>query len=57
MSSEAEQAVSPPSNNTCSPEVLRTLFLFENLEEEQLRWLCAQGTRRKLPRQKSVLRR
>ena len=28
---------------TCSPEELRTLFLFEKLTEEQLAWLCSHG--------------
>ena len=27
----------------CSPEELRTLFLFENLTDEQLAWLCGHG--------------
>ncbi len=27
----------------CSPEELRTLFLFEKLTDDQLRWLCSQG--------------
>jgi signal transduction histidine kinase len=27
----------------CSPEELRTLFLFEKLSDEQLGWLCAHG--------------
>jgi hypothetical protein len=26
---------------TCSPEELRTLFLFEKLTDEQLAWLCS----------------
>jgi signal transduction histidine kinase len=28
---------------TCSPEELRTLFLFEKLNDEQLAWLCSHG--------------
>jgi signal transduction histidine kinase len=28
---------------TCSPEELRTLFLFEQLTDKQLAWLCAHG--------------
>ena len=28
---------------TCSPEELRTLFLFEKLTDEQLAWLCSHG--------------
>jgi signal transduction histidine kinase len=28
---------------TCSPEELRTLFLFEKLTHEQLAWLCSHG--------------
>jgi signal transduction histidine kinase len=28
---------------TCSPDELRTLFLFEKLSEDQLKWLCAHG--------------
>jgi signal transduction histidine kinase len=28
---------------TCSPEELRTLFLFEKLSDEQLGWLCGAG--------------
>ena len=27
----------------CSPDLLRTLFLFEKLDEEQLDWLCREG--------------
>jgi signal transduction histidine kinase len=27
----------------CSPDELRTLFLFEKLNDEQLAWLCAEG--------------
>jgi signal transduction histidine kinase len=28
---------------TCDPDELRTLFLFEKLTDEQLRWLCQRG--------------
>jgi signal transduction histidine kinase len=28
---------------TCSPDELRTLFLFEKLSEDQLKWLCGHG--------------
>jgi signal transduction histidine kinase len=28
---------------TCSPDELRTLFLFEKLSEDQLQWLCGHG--------------
>jgi len=28
---------------TCSPEELRTLFLFQKLTDEQLAWLCSHG--------------
>ena len=28
---------------TCSADELRTLFLFEKLNEDQLEWLCRQG--------------
>jgi signal transduction histidine kinase len=42
MNSKVEQAVSS-RNPTCSTTELRTLFLFESLQEEQLRWLCARG--------------
>ena len=34
-------ATSAPT--TCSPEELRTLFLFEKLTDEQLDWLCSSG--------------
>ena len=33
-------AAQPPS---CSPDELRTLFLFEKLTDEQLAWLCREG--------------
>jgi len=36
---EREQAHELP----CSPEELRTLFLFEKLSDEQLTWLCGHG--------------
>ena len=36
MTEQAEQL-------TCSPDELRTLFLFEKLSDEQLAWLCSHG--------------
>jgi signal transduction histidine kinase len=42
MSGEAEQRLSS-RRLACGPEELRTLFLFEALEQEQLTWLCARG--------------
>jgi signal transduction histidine kinase len=36
MTEQAEQL-------TCSPDELRTLFLFEKLSEDQLKWLCGHG--------------
>jgi signal transduction histidine kinase len=39
MTEQAEQA----EQLTCSPDQLRTLFLFEKLSEDQLQWLCAHG--------------
>ncbi len=33
----------------CSPEELRTLFLFEKLDDEQLAWLCSHGHVEQLP--------
>jgi signal transduction histidine kinase len=36
----ASQAAEPLS---CSPDELRTLFLFERLTEDQLQWLCERG--------------
>jgi signal transduction histidine kinase len=39
-----EQAsASRPAQLPCSPEELRTLFLFEKLTDDQLAWLCAHG--------------
>ena len=32
-----------PPHLPCSPDELRTLFLFEKLTDEQLGWLCARG--------------
>ncbi|MBO0747733.1 MAG: hypothetical protein J2O47_05250, partial [Acidimicrobiaceae bacterium] len=38
---------SPPSRpDTCSPDELRRLFLFESLSDEQLDWLCRRGEAR-----------
>ncbi|HEV2244393.1 MAG TPA: histidine kinase, partial [Streptosporangiaceae bacterium] len=39
MTEQAEQA----QQLTCSPDELRTLFLFEKLSDEQLAWLCSHG--------------
>jgi signal transduction histidine kinase len=33
----------PAQQLTCSPDELRTLFLFEKLTDEQLAWLCSHG--------------
>jgi signal transduction histidine kinase len=38
---EPEQAPSHPAQ--CNPDELRTLFLFEKLTDDQLRWLCQHG--------------
>jgi signal transduction histidine kinase len=35
--------VSTAGESTCDIEELRTLFLFEKLDEEQLQWLCREG--------------
>jgi signal transduction histidine kinase len=39
LTGQAEQA----QQLTCSPDELRTLFLFEKLSDEQLEWLCSHG--------------
>jgi hypothetical protein len=39
LTEQAEQA----QQLTCSPDELRTLFLFEKLSDEQLAWLCRHG--------------
>ncbi|HEX4659457.1 MAG TPA: ATP-binding protein [Streptosporangiaceae bacterium] len=39
MTEQAEQA----QQLMCSPDELRTLFLFEKLSDEQLAWLCSHG--------------
>jgi signal transduction histidine kinase len=33
----------PTKPQTCNPDELRTLFLFEKLTDEQLQWLCERG--------------
>ena len=43
MSPEAAGQPAPPQPETCSPEELRGLFLFEKLTDEQLEWLCREG--------------
>ncbi|WP_322748735.1 MULTISPECIES: ATP-binding protein [unclassified Frankia] len=47
MTDPAQSATAPPATSAtstaCSPDELRTLFLFEKLTEDQLAWLCAQG--------------
>jgi signal transduction histidine kinase len=46
---QSEQAQQEPACSvqgeqmTCSPEELRSLFLFEKLNDEQLAWLCSHG--------------
>jgi signal transduction histidine kinase len=39
LTEQAEQA----QQLTCSPDELRTLFLFEKLSDDQLAWLCGHG--------------
>jgi signal transduction histidine kinase len=39
MSAEAPQ----PAQVVCNPEELRSLFLFERLNDDQLAWLCREG--------------
>ena len=41
MTDTANQQEGP--ERICDPDELRTLFLFEKLSEEQLRWLCGHG--------------
>jgi signal transduction histidine kinase len=46
VTEETEQAQACSTQGeqmTCSPEELRTLFLFEQLTDEQLAWLCSHG--------------
>jgi signal transduction histidine kinase len=46
MTEQAQQEQTCPVQGepmTCSPEELRTLFLFEKLTDEQLGWLCSRG--------------
>ncbi|MER8188249.1 ATP-binding protein [Kitasatospora sp. NPDC094015] len=38
-----------PTPPGCSPEELRTLFLFEHLTPEQLDWLCREGRVQEIP--------
>jgi signal transduction histidine kinase len=42
--------VTEPAGKTgCSPDELRTLFLFEKLSDEQLKWLCGHGRVESIP--------
>ncbi len=41
MTEQAQHA--PAQQMGCSPDELRTLFLFEKLSDEQLAWLCGHG--------------
>ena len=43
MSAEVAAAGTSSDPLTCSVDELRTLFLFEKLTEDQLRWLCERG--------------
>ncbi|MEV0761120.1 ATP-binding protein [Nocardia sp. NPDC050435] len=38
-----EDIATRASHGVCDPDELRTLFLFEKLDDEQLAWLCADG--------------
>jgi len=43
MTEQAPHLAQPSQEMACSPEELRTLFLFEKLNDEQLAWLCSHG--------------
>ncbi len=43
MTEQGQQLAQPSQDMACSPEELRTLFLFEKLDDDQLAWLCSHG--------------